>query len=106
MQIGLTNVPSKLQKRMDDIFGDLTFAIVYIDSNLICSKDLKEHAKHLGEFYQRIYKHGLVLSTTNMEIGDTKIEFLGLVLSKGRLQLQEHVLKMLQNFLDVLTNKA
>jgi hypothetical protein len=82
MPFSLKNAPSKFQKRMEDIFNDLDFIIVYIEDLLICSRDLKEHAEHLEQFYQKVYKHGLALSPKKMEIGKTRIEFLGMIIAE------------------------
>jgi hypothetical protein len=72
---------------MEDILGDLPFFIIYIDDILVCSKDLKEHKKHIELFCQRIYHHDLVLSPTKMEIAKTKFEFLGLYVTHGMISL-------------------
>jgi hypothetical protein len=42
-----------------------------------------EHKHHLEEFYNMAYKHGLDLSDKKLEIGKTKMEFLGLVIFQG-----------------------
>jgi hypothetical protein len=47
-----------------------------------------------------LFKHGLVLSKTKLCWAKTKIEYLGLILSQGALNLQEHVLKALSEFPD------
>ena len=61
--------------------------LVFIDDILICSKNLQDHLKHLQNFYELVYKHGLVLSESKMEIGKTKIEFLGFKIQKGQVIL-------------------
>ena len=62
---------------MEDIFREKKWPLVYIDDILICSRNLQEHLKHLQEFYSLVFKHGLVLSKSKMEIGKKDIEFLG-----------------------------
>jgi len=83
MPFGLANAPAEFQKRMEDIFRDLPWILVYIDDLLICSKNLQDHLKHLEEFYDKVFKHGLVLSKPKMEICKTKIDFLGLRIRHG-----------------------
>jgi len=100
MPFGLTNAPSEFQKRMEDIFRHLTFVIVYIDDLLVCSYDLKQHLQHLNQVYELVYKHGLVLSKPKICWAQTRIEYLGLILSQGKIELQEHVLKKLLDFPD------
>ena len=77
LPFGINNAPSEFQKRMEDIFREYNWALVYIDDILIFSHSLQEHLKHLQKFYKLVYKHGLVLSEPKMEIGKTEIEFLG-----------------------------
>ena len=84
MPFGLKNASSEFQKRMEDIFGDLKFVIVYFDDLLICSFDLKEHGKHLEIVHRRIFKHGLVLSKPKLEFAKTRIEYLGLIIFQGK----------------------
>ena len=62
---------------MEEIFRDKKWALVFMDDVLICSKNLQDHLKHLQLFYDLVYKHGLVLSQSKMEIGKTEIDFLG-----------------------------
>lgn len=100
LTFGINNAPSEFQRRMEDIFREKKWALVYIDDVLICSKNLQDHLKHLQEFYHLVYKHGLVLSKIKMEIGKTEIEFLGFKINKGQVILQDHVLKVFSHFLD------
>jgi len=43
LPFGINNAPSEFQKRMEDIFHDFSWALVFIDDILICSKTLQEH---------------------------------------------------------------
>ena len=90
---------------MEDIFREKKWALVYIDDILICSHNLQEHLKHVQEFSSLVFKHGLVLSKSKMEIGKKDIEFLGYK-SKGHVILQEHVLKVFANFPDQILEKV
>ena len=85
---------------MDDIFKHLPFVIVYIDDLLVCSLDIKSHIAHLKIVYDHLFRHGLVLSRSKLCWAKTKIEYLGLILSQGAIELQEHVLKKLSEFPD------
>ena len=83
---------------MEDILRDKLWALVFIDDVLICSKNLQEYLKHLQQFYELVYKHGLVLSESKMEIGKTEMEFLGFKIQKGQVVLQKHVLNVFNQF--------
>ena len=106
LAFGINNAPSEFQKRMEDIFRDYPWILVYIDDILICSHSLQEHLKHLQIFYDLVYKHGLVLSEPKMEIGKIEIEFLGLKINKGTVVLQNHVLQIFIKFPDQIMEKT
>lgn len=83
---------------MEDTFCRHKWALVYIDCILICSKNLQEHLKHLQEFYKLIFQHGLVFSKSKMKNRKTEIEFLGFMINKDQVILQDHVLKVYSHF--------
>jgi hypothetical protein len=95
MPFRLKNVPSEFQKRMEDVFKDLDYVIVYIDDLLVFSLDMNKHKQHLERVNDKVYKHGVSLSKSKLEFSKTGIEYLGLILSQGKFELQEHVLKAL-----------
>lgn len=107
MPFGLKNAPSEFQKRMEDIFGGVEYVIVYIDDLLVFSKDVNTHKKHLENFYEMVYKHGLVLSHTEekFQIGKVRIDYLGLHIERGNIELQPHVLLHLLKLPDTLLDK-
>lgn len=106
LPFGINNAPFEFRKRMEDIFREKGWALVYINDILICSKNLQEHLNHLQEFYHLVYKHGLVLCKSKMEIGKIEIEFLGFKIDKGQVILQDHVLKVFSNFPDQILEKV
>ena len=91
---------------MEHIFREKQWVLVFIDDILICSKNLQEHLKHLHIFYELVYKHGLVLSESKMEIGKTCIEFLGFRIESGQVLLQDHILTCFNKFPDEMTDKT
>ena len=104
MPFGLKNAPSEFQKRMEDIFGGEEYIIVYIDDLLVFSRDVNSHKMHLEKFYELVYKHGLVLSDSEekFQIGKVRIDYLGLHIEQGHVNLQPHVLTHLLKFPDVI----
>ena len=107
MPFGLKNAPSEFQKRMEDIFGGVEFMIVYIDDLLVFSRDVNSHKMHLENFYETVYKHGLVVSDSeeNFQVGKVRIEYLGLHIKQGHIELQPHVLLHLLKFADILLDE-
>ena len=79
---------------------------MFIDDILISSKNLQEHLKHLQMFYDLVFKHGLVLSQSNMEIGKTEMEFLGFKIQRGHIILQKNVLNTFIHFPDKILDKT
>jgi hypothetical protein len=106
MSFDLKNVSSKFQKRMEDVFREYLWLIIYIDDIMVCSKNIQEHLKHLQKFYELVFQHGLILSTSKMEISKTEIEFLGFKITKGQVLLQKHILNSFNNFPDLIGDKT
>ena len=105
LPFGLRNAPSEFQK-MEDVFSPLDFVIAYIVDILVCSYDTNQHKKHLEEFFSIVFRHILALSKKKMEIGKTKIEFLGIFIYEGKVELQTHVLQALAEFPDRILDKT
>ncbi|KAL0309056.1 UNVERIFIED_CONTAM: putative enzymatic polyprotein [Sesamum radiatum] len=104
--MGLANAPQIFKRKMDNLFKDyFEFMFVYIDDILIASKNMKDHIKHLEIFSDASYKEGLVLSEKNATIAVNKIEFLGVLIDETGIELQEHIVEKIHNFLDVLKDK-
>lgn len=63
LPFGLKIVLSIFLKMMDNIFSKYSsFICVQIDDILVYSKDIKQHIKHLKQFYHLCYDNGLALS--------------------------------------------
>ncbi|KAL0289732.1 UNVERIFIED_CONTAM: Enzymatic polyprotein [Sesamum angustifolium] len=91
---------------MDNHFKDyFEFMFVYIDDILIASKNMKYHLKHLEIFSDACHKEGLVLSEKKATTMVNKIEFLGILIDETGIELQEHIVENIRNFLDVLKDK-
>lgn len=89
---------------MDQKFGHLSFCLIYIDDILIASKDVSQHLKDLLKFFETTEK-GVILSKKKMELFKTKIDFLGLTIDKGKVELQPHILKKILEMPDKLETK-
>ncbi|KAL0413382.1 UNVERIFIED_CONTAM: Enzymatic polyprotein [Sesamum radiatum] len=106
LPMGLANAPQIFQRKMDNLFKDyFEFMFVYIDDILIASKNMKNHIKHLEIFSDACHKEGLVLSEKKATIAVNKIEFLGILIDEIGIELQEHIVRKIRNFPDVLKDK-
>nr|ATZ69454.1 ORF3 polyprotein [Cacao swollen shoot CD virus] len=94
MPFGLKNAPAIFQRKMDVCFkGTEEFIAVYIDDILVFSETMEEHENHISKMLEICRKNGLVLSPNKMSIAQEEIEFLGTIISKGKMKLQAHVIK-------------
>lgn len=94
MPFGLSPDPSLCQQRIDRIFLPIeNFCICYIDDILIFSKTPQEHLQHLNQFLDLVEKFGLNLSLTKYRLFESQVNFLGVIISDGKVTSQEHVLK-------------
>ena len=106
LPFGLKNAPQIFQRRMDQVFRKLKdFCIVYVDDILIYSDNLEQHINHLEQFIELVKLHGILLSEKKSEIFKNKIEYLGYIIDKDGLQLQNHIVSKIKNFKENLENK-
>jgi transposase InsO family protein len=90
MMFGLTNAPSTFQTMMNDIFADLIAegqVCVYLDDILIFSRDLREHRRITRLVMERLRKHKLFLKPEKCEFEKRRIEYLGVVISEGQVEM-------------------
>jgi hypothetical protein len=90
MFFGLTNSPATFQTMMNDIFRDLINrgrVVIYLDDILIFSSDLNEHRQTVKEVLEVLRKHKLYLKPEKCEFEKTKIEYLGMIISEGFVQM-------------------
>ena len=77
---------------MDQVFKPyFDWFIIYIGDILVFSKYVDEHFKHLYRFKQFVKNSGLVVIQKKLEVFQTKIKFLGHIIEKGKITLQQHV---------------
>lgn len=90
MFFGLTNSPATFQTMMNDIFQDLIaegHVCVYLDDILIFTETLEEHHQLLQMVLDRLRLHKLYLRPEKCEFEHTRIEYLGLIVSEGRVEM-------------------
>ena len=100
MPFGLTNAPAAFQRFMNDIFSDLldVNVTVYIDDILIYSDDPTEHKKHVREVLRRLRKHGLYARPDKCHFGVDSIEYLGFILSKEGLKMDQSKIQTIKDW--------
>ncbi|QVY19168.1 p194 [Agapanthus tungrovirus] len=95
---GIANAPCAFQRFMQDVFGHLKFCLVYIDDILVMSKSRDQHKKHLLEFFDTVKNNGIVLSKKKTELFKEEIDYLGLKINKGKIELQPHISQKILTF--------
>ena len=114
MFFGLCNSPATFQTMMNDIFRRLIeegTVAVYMDDILIFTKTLQEHRNVVNQVLQLLSNNKLYLKPEKCIFEVQQIEFLGLILSKNRVEMDPikiegvrawpvpHNVKELQSFL-------
>ena len=90
MFFGLTNSPATFQTMMNDIFQDLIsegIVCVYLDDILIFTESMEEHNRITGLVLERLREYKLYLRHDKCEFAQTKIEYLGLIISHGQAEV-------------------
>ena len=106
MSFGLKNAPLEFQNIMNDIFNQFfDFIIVYIDDVLVYSDSVEQHWKHLNKFVETVKSNGLSLSTTKINLFQTKIRFLGHHIHQGTITLIQRSIEFANKFPDEINDK-
>jgi hypothetical protein len=90
MFFGLTNSPSTFQTMMNDIFQNLIMegiVCVYLDDILIFTKSIEEHHHITQLVLERLCEHKLFLWHNKCKFEQTTIEYLGLIVSEGKMHM-------------------
>lgn len=89
MPLGLCNAPAVFQQMMNEIFFDLLDkgVVIYLDDILIYSDNEEEHTRLTLEVLRRLEEHDLFVKPSKCSFKVPKVEFLGLIVSAGGLQM-------------------
>ena len=91
MFFGLTNSPATFQTMMNAIFVEEIaegWLIVYIDNILVTTKDdLQFHERCIHRMLEKLKKHNLYLKPEKCTFKQRRIEFLGVILKNGTVQM-------------------
>ena len=90
MFFGLTNSPATFQTMMNDLFKDVIDAgcvIIYMDDILIFTETLEEHHRVVKQVLEILAKNKLYLKAEKCSFDQTKVEYLGLIISAGKVEM-------------------
>ena len=106
MPFGLKNAHSEFQNIMNEIFNQFSnFIIVYIDDVVIHSDSIEQHWKHLNKFVETVKLNGLSLSTTKINLFQTKIWFLVHYIYQGTITPIQRSIEFSDKFPDEIKDK-
>ncbi|CAI7748474.1 unnamed protein product [Closterium sp. NIES-53] len=100
LPFGLTNAPATFQGMMQSIFSDFIdkFLVIFIDDLLVYSRTHEEHLKHLELVLARLSEHILYAKRSKCEFAETKLSFLGHVISYGKLEVDNSKVAVLKQW--------
>ena len=105
MFFSLTNSPATFQTMMNAIFAQEIskgWLIVYMDDILIATKDNpKFHEEHVHIVLEKLCLHDLYLKPEKCAFEKQRIEFLGVVLEDGTVQMDQAKLKGIADWLQL-----
>ena len=90
MTFGLYNAPATFQTFMNNIFEDMVaggHVVVYLDDILIFAEDTRLLEELMHEVLSRLEKFDLYLKPEKCSFMQTSIEYLGVILSEGQVQM-------------------
>jgi hypothetical protein len=90
MYFSLTNSPATFQMMMNKIFQDLItegVVSVYLDDILIFANSMEEHRRITRLVLDCIRKHKLYLQPEKCEFEQTRIEYLGIIISHNKVEM-------------------
>jgi hypothetical protein len=90
MYFSLTNIPATFQTMMNEIFQDLItkgIVSVYLDDILIFTNSLEEHHWVTCLVLDRMREHKLYLRPEKCKFEMTKIEYLGVITSHNKVEM-------------------
>ncbi|XP_065435190.1 uncharacterized protein LOC135977995 [Chrysemys picta bellii] len=100
MPFGLCNAPATFQRLMEGVLGDyiLDTLLIYLDDVIVFSKDFESHMEKLDLVFTRLKEHGLKLKPSKCCLLREKVKFLGHVISKDGIQVDEEKTRALENW--------
>ena len=98
MPFGLRNAPATFQRTLDIVLSPAKwrFCIVYIDDIIVFSKSPTEHLNYIDHVIGLLHNDGLSLKLNKCSFMEDKIEYLGHIITPGRLQVANKVVKAVQ----------
>ncbi|MCO5546846.1 hypothetical protein L7F22_000283 [Adiantum nelumboides] len=99
MPFGFTNAPATFNRMMDKIFREhRTFTGVFFDDITVYSKTLEDHKEHLRKVFEELKANQLFINGKRSEFFLQEIKYLGHIISKEGVQMDNDKLKAIQEW--------
>jgi len=104
---GLKNVGATYQRAMNSMFHDFIdkFMQVYVDDIVIKSSSKDDHLEHLRLSFERMRKYGLEINPLKCVFGVCACDFLGFVVHKKGIEINQNKTKAILETKPPLTKK-
>jgi transposase InsO family protein len=89
MPFGLVNAPATFQRALDMIVAGVKwkYALVYLDDVIIYSRSFNEHLTHVSHVLELLKEAGISLKLKKCAFFKTEVEYLGHVITPGKLHV-------------------
>ena len=100
MPFGLCNAPGTFQRLMDMVLAGLkgNMCLVYLDDVIVYSRNKTDHLKDLMTVFTALQEANLKLSLEKCKFMESKIHYLGHIISKEGIQTDQNKIKAMINF--------
>ena len=98
MPFGLTDSSRLFSSWILHLCRDLPFVVPYLDDLIICSRTEEEHVQHMGAILNRLKQEKVRISVSKLQLGQTEVRHLGLILKPGSIRLREETVLAIDAF--------
>jgi len=98
--MGMKNSPASFQRALDMVTSKLRFHCLlgFFDDFLVHSETVEQHLDHLRQFFEIMKNSGFTANPAKAELCQSKIQFLGYVISEGKCKPHADKLEALTNY--------
>jgi hypothetical protein len=89
LQMGLACSPEIYQKKMSELFINMTFIIVYQDDILVLTSGSVDHLQQLGNVFKQLHNNNLQVNPKKSSFCALETEYLGFILTREGIKPQQ-----------------